>query len=91
MSHFKIFHSVVSFEVTLLKVRLQCLEKIFALNLTAFEHFIQVSPHMPHVEWTRIIIKIGVLNCVMLPKTNLSALVRDEADNSGQKRHQVED
>lgn len=23
---------------------------------------------MPHVVWTRIIIKIGVLNCVMLPK-----------------------
>jgi len=26
----------MSFEVTLLKVRLQCLEKIFALNLKAF-------------------------------------------------------
>lgn len=40
---------------------------------------------MPHVVWTRIIIKIGVLNCVMLPKPTSVPQWGDEADNTGQK------
>jgi len=38
----------MSFEVTLLKVRLQCLEKIFELNLKAFFFFnLSITTSLP--------------------------------------------
>lgn len=80
MSHFKICNSV-----NLLYFMSDCENLCCDLR---FQHLskTQVCPHMAHVVWTRIIIKIGVLNCVMLPKPTSVPQWGDEAVNNRQLR-----